>query len=136
MILVIDTIDPVIAIFFLLDKDLKIIAEEKHRLKNALSEKILSIIDNFLKSQKTNKKDLKAIAVNQGPGSYTGLRIGLATANALALSLNIPIVGFEQSGEAVEAMIEGLKAKLLAKGSDFDSFVVPLYKNPPHITKK
>ncbi len=61
--------------------------------KKNLSSTLLVEIDKLLKRNKVKLKDLSGIAAYLGPGSYTGLRIGITTANALAYSLNIPIVG-------------------------------------------
>ncbi len=49
-------------------------------------------IDTILKSCQLMPKDLGAIAVSSGPGSYTGLRVGSSTAKAMAYSLKIPII--------------------------------------------
>jgi tRNA threonylcarbamoyl adenosine modification protein YeaZ len=48
-------------------------------------------IDEALKNVKADKKDLQAIFVTNGPGSFTGIRIGLATAKGLCIGLRIPI---------------------------------------------
>jgi tRNA threonylcarbamoyladenosine biosynthesis protein TsaB len=49
-------------------------------------------IDKILKEQNIPPKDLAAIAVTEGPGSYTGLRVGMATAKGLCYALNIPLI--------------------------------------------
>lgn len=56
------------------------------------SEKIIYCIDELIKKSELDKKDLKSIAVSNGPGSFTGLRIGLATSKALSQALDIPII--------------------------------------------
>jgi tRNA threonylcarbamoyladenosine biosynthesis protein TsaB len=50
-------------------------------------------IENALLDTDTDKKDLQAVGVAIGPGSFTSLRIGLAAAKGLCLSLNIPLIG-------------------------------------------
>lgn len=57
-----------------------------------LAETIHGKIKAMLDDQKLQLADLEGIAIYQGPGSFTGLRIGFSVANALADSLNIPIV--------------------------------------------
>lgn len=66
--------------------------ESKINLKNSHSEKIFSSIDYVLKSADINIKDVEEIAVSTGPGSFTGLRIGMSAAKGLALGNNLPIV--------------------------------------------
>lgn len=60
-----------------------------------MSEKFLTQLDKFLKGNNTSLKNLLAIIVFQGPGSYTSLRIGISIANALAWSLSIPAFGIK-----------------------------------------
>lgn len=60
---------------------------------NNQSEELLVNINKVIKSNNKSLKDLKGIVVITGPGSYTGIRVGVATANALAFSLNIKILG-------------------------------------------
>ena len=57
------------------------------------SQVLLPLIDKLVRSQKLTFKDLKRIEVNTGPGSFTGIKVGVAVANALGFSLNIPVNG-------------------------------------------
>ncbi|MCR5607463.1 MAG: tRNA (adenosine(37)-N6)-threonylcarbamoyltransferase complex dimerization subunit type 1 TsaB [Lachnospiraceae bacterium] len=59
--------------------------------KKTHSQTLLPMIDELLRFLEINKKDLDCIAVSEGPGSFTGLRIGAATAKGLALALDIPV---------------------------------------------
>ncbi|MDN5316082.1 MAG: tRNA threonylcarbamoyladenosine biosynthesis protein TsaB [Thermoanaerobacterium sp.] len=54
---------------------------------------LMPMIDELLKMAEIKKEEITHIAVCEGPGSFTGLRIGAATAKGLAQSLNVPIVG-------------------------------------------
>lgn len=74
--------------------------EEVDSEKLAHSEKLHQFIVDCLNSAKIDVKSLSAVAVSKGPGSYTGLRIGVSTAKGLAFGLNIPIL----SVDTLEAM--------------------------------
>lgn len=52
-------------------------------------------IDEILKENHIKASDLKAIAVSKGPGSYTGLRIGVSVAKGITYAANIPLIGIE-----------------------------------------
>ena len=57
------------------------------------AEELLITIDELLNDSGTASNDLNAIAVSLGPGSFTGLRIGIATAMGLSDALGVPVVG-------------------------------------------
>ena len=57
------------------------------------AEELIPAIESLLKEHNSNYAKLTAIAACIGPGSFTGLRIGLAAAKGLALALNIPLIG-------------------------------------------
>ena len=57
------------------------------------SEQLLQIISNLIDRSIGGKHAISTIAVSRGPGSYTGIRIGLATAMGLGAALNIPVIG-------------------------------------------
>ena len=59
------------------------------------AEKLHVFIDEILKENKLTFKDLSAIAISQGPGSYTGLRIGVSAAKGLCYSLDIPLIAID-----------------------------------------
>lgn len=61
---------------------------------------LTTLIDDILKITQKTYQDLSAIAVSKGPGSYTGLRIGTATAKGLCYALNIPLLAIN----SLEAM--------------------------------
>jgi tRNA threonylcarbamoyladenosine biosynthesis protein TsaB len=55
--------------------------------------KVITVeIEKLLKDQKLELKDLGAIAINEGPGSFTGLRVGSSVAKGLCFGLNIPFI--------------------------------------------
>jgi tRNA threonylcarbamoyladenosine biosynthesis protein TsaB len=57
------------------------------------SARILADAHQLLEQASSTPRDLDAIAVGTGPGSYTGLRMGLATARGLSLALDVPLAG-------------------------------------------
>lgn len=92
-----------------------------------LAENIHKKIDELLKSQGKMLEDIKGIVVYSGPGSFTGLRIGVTVSNALANALLVPIVSTQNDDWAVTGI-----AKLL-NGLN-EQIVVPEYGSEPNIT--
>lgn len=70
-----------------------LLAEITLQTKKTHSELLMPHIGKIMESAGVKKSDLTAISVSIGPGSFTGLRIGLATAKTLAYALNIPLIG-------------------------------------------
>lgn len=70
----------------------KLVAEIIMQLKLPQSEVLLGHIQDVLKIAHMDKSELTGIAISIGPGSFTGLRIGLATAKMLSYALDIPVV--------------------------------------------
>ncbi len=66
-------------------------SEVNLNFKNIHSEKIIALVEQSLNNAGITGNELKSIAVSIGPGSFTGLRIGLATAKGLAMGWNLPI---------------------------------------------
>ncbi|MEQ8908329.1 MAG: tRNA (adenosine(37)-N6)-threonylcarbamoyltransferase complex dimerization subunit type 1 TsaB [Vicingaceae bacterium] len=59
------------------------------------AEKLALFVDQLLSRNKLDYQDLKAVAVSKGPGSYTGLRIGVSLAKGLCYSLSLPLISIE-----------------------------------------
>lgn len=59
------------------------------------AEKLHVFIEECLKESNITFKDLSAIAVSQGPGSYTGLRIGVSAAKGLCFALDLPLIAVD-----------------------------------------
>jgi len=86
------------------------------------SERVIPLLDEILKRNGMAIKDIDGIAVSIGPGSFTGIRVGVSTARGLAQSLNIPLVGIpsldglafgmETSGELVCPIIDALRREI------------------------
>lgn len=56
-------------------------------------ESVLNLIERLCKKNKIDLKKISSIEVDKGPGSYTGLKVGMAVANTLSFSLLIPVNG-------------------------------------------
>ena len=106
------------------------IFEESLKTSFHESEKLLPLIEKVLKKAKKDLKEIEKIIVITGPGPFTSLRIGIAVANALALSLKIPVVGFKADEfKSIKDLIRQGEQK---RG---DNFVKPYYNKKPNITK-
>ena len=74
------------------------------------SEKLLKFISELFSDEKLSLSDLDAIAVSMGPGSYTGLRIGVSTAKGLCYGLDIPLISIS----TLKAMSFGMALEIKA----------------------
>ena len=74
-------------------EDNKLICEYTVNTKTTHSQKLMPMIENMLSMSGINIKEIDAIAICIGPGSFTGLRIGMATAKAISHVNNLPIIG-------------------------------------------
>ena len=112
-ILSIDTSNYVLGIALI--DDSKVIGEYITNLKKNHSVRVMPAIQQLLEECDYTPKNLKKIVVAKGPGSYTGVRIGVTIAKILAWSLQIPLVG-----------VSSLKV-LAANGRHFPGFISPLF---------
>lgn len=71
----------------------EILAESMHSGFETYCSRLVPEIENMLYNLNISWKDLTGVAISIGPGSFTGLRIGMATAKAICFSLDIPIFG-------------------------------------------
>ena len=83
---------------------------------------------SFIQEKVGDIKNISGIGIMRGPGSFTGLRIGMAVANTLADGLGVPIVG--ETGDSWRESALGR----LSSGED-DQVILPFYGGDAHITK-
>jgi len=87
-----------------LAKDGNVLAFKQVNERNIHAEVITLFIEELIVSSGINYNDLDAVAVSCGPGSYTGLRIGVSTAKGLCFALDKPLIAIE----TLEAMACGI----------------------------
>ena len=105
-VLAFDTSSKALSLAILEDKQL--LAETTINIKKNHSITLMPAIDFLMSSLDLTPKDLDRIVVAEGPGSYTGLRIAVATAKTLAHTLNIELVGMSSLLALVPSQQEGL----------------------------
>ncbi|WP_027109051.1 tRNA (adenosine(37)-N6)-threonylcarbamoyltransferase complex dimerization subunit type 1 TsaB [Lacticigenium naphthae] len=112
-VLAIDTSNQVMSIA--LNEDKKLIAELTTNVKRNHSERLMPAIEKLMKEVNWSPDSLNRIAISKGPGSYTGLRIGLTVAKTLAWTLDIDLVAVSS--------LKVLAANIYAEGQ----LIVPLF---------
>lgn len=103
------------------------IAYELWEAHRQLAETLHTKIEQILHAADKDWKDVAGIVVYEGPGSFTGLRIGIAAANAIAYGLHIPIVAAQTDHWATKGI-----ERLLA--GERDEIALPFYGQDAHIT--
>ena len=102
--------------------------EDEWQANRELARHLLSYLHTSLEKNGKTWRDISGIGVFKGPGSFTGLRIGLTVLNTLADAQDIPIVGAggnEWWSEAIARLENG----------ENDRIVLPFYGSEAHITK-
>lgn len=124
MIVLLDTSTPVCKLTF-------VDGDETHRNEwqadRELARGLLKYLQTQLESFGKSWKDITGLAVFEGPGSFTGLRIGLTVMNTIAASESVPIVG-TRGEDWQDRALERLS------GGENDQIVLPFYGSEPHIT--
>ena len=87
--------------------------------QNAHSEKITNFIREVMETVGIDYSQLDAVAVSKGPGSYTGLRIGVSTAKGICYAADLPLMAID----TLEAMAYGMKEKFGSQISENDMLV-------------
>ena len=77
------------------------------------AEKLHVFIEEILKEVKVDFSEIKAVAVSKGPGSYTGLRIGVSAAKGLCYALGISLISLDT-------------LQILVKKADVDGLIIPM----------
>ena len=112
-------------------------AEDLGRVSSQHGETFLSCVAVVLESTGLSRSEIDLIAVGLGPGSFTGVRIGLATAKGLAIGLGKPIVGVRTSRSLAASIdgtlrvvaIDGKKSEVFASVWSFDGGLTPLLED-------
>ncbi|MDX2776573.1 tRNA (adenosine(37)-N6)-threonylcarbamoyltransferase complex dimerization subunit type 1 TsaB [Streptomyces caniscabiei] len=125
MILLLDTSTPVCSLS-LIDGDWRY--DDEWQADRTLAKGLLAYLRDQLAKNGKTFGDVTALGAFRGPGSFTGLRIGLTVLNTMADAQNIPIVG--GMGDDWQAEV---RAKL-ARGEN-EKIVLPFYGSDAHITK-
>ena len=112
MLLAIDTSSYVLSCA--LAQEDKLISEWTVQRRLTHSEQLIPHIDEMMKVSGVLRKDIKYIAISNGPGSFTGLRIGLASAKMMAYIWDIPLIAVD----TLQALAYNLKSA--------QAFILPL----------
>jgi tRNA threonylcarbamoyladenosine biosynthesis protein TsaB len=118
LILCIETATPVCSVALV--KGIDVIALKESTQKNAHSSLLTLLIQDLLNETSLSPTDLNAVAVSKGPGSYTGLRIGVSVAKGLCYGADIPLIAIK----TLKSMALGISAEL--KDNDKNILFCPM----------
>lgn len=124
MILLLDTSTPVCTLI-LVDGAERF--EDEWQADRTLAKGLLTYLHTTLESHGKSWSDITGIGAFEGPGSFTGLRIGLTVLNTIADSQGVPIVGARSESWQDDALSR------LSSGEN-DHIVMPFYGSEAHIT--
>lgn len=116
-ILNIETATRVCSVVFSQDGKVQTIQESSS--KNSHAEQITLFSEQVIYKSDISFSDLDAVAISKGPGSYTGLRIGVSTAKGFCYSLDIPLISIG----TLPALAHGMIKKISTEGKNPEDFL-------------
>lgn len=116
IILSIDTSTPICSVA--IHNEAKLVANADLYLEKSHSNSLNPLIEQLLHHCDLQMSDLSSIAISSGPGSYTGLRIGLSTAKGLCYALEIPLISISS--------LDSMTAQVLNFHKNDESIYIPL----------
>lgn len=125
MILLLDTSTPLCKLT-LVDSDWRF--DDEWQADRQLAKGLLNYLQQQLEKNEKTFTDISGIGVMKGPGSFTGLRIGLTVLNTIADAENVPIVG--ETGDDWQR-----RAVARLETGENQKIVLPFYGSEAHITK-
>ncbi len=106
----------------------RILAQRFEAMTRGQSERLVPMIGAVMRESGLALRDLDAVAVTRGPGGFTGVRIGLATARGLALACGCPLIGIsnflavaaaipeaERRGRTIAVLLDAKRAEVYAQ---------------------
>lgn len=127
----------------------RILAEQQDLMERGQAERLVPMIEAVLKTAEVSHDQLDALAVTTGPGAFTGVRIGLATARGYGLALGLPQIGAsslevlaaatdadERRGRALLVLIDAKRRDFFAQlfGEDLTPLGAPFSASPDTLT--
>lgn len=97
-----------------------VVAADGRNMERGQGEALIPMVDALLKQAGLSPADVKRVAVSVGPGSFTGVRVGLAAARGMGLALHVPVVGITTlAAAAYQVPAETVLAVADTKRGDF-----------------
>lgn len=124
MIVLLDTSTPICKLTFI-DGNLRY--DDEWQADRTLAKGLLSYLNKNLRSFGKTWSDISSIGVFEGPGSFTGLRIGITVMNTIADAQDVPIVGGRGHNWQVQIINK-------LKNNENEKIVLPFYGSDAHIT--
>ncbi len=115
-VLLLETATPVCSV--MLAEDGKIVSSRISAEPSAHSSRLAVFVDEVMEEWGRGYENIDAVCVSSGPGSYTGLRIGVSTAKGLCYALGKPLVAVET--------LQGMATLFLMQNPGFEGFVCPM----------
>jgi tRNA threonylcarbamoyl adenosine modification protein YeaZ len=111
-------------------RDGEVLAESMTRGRSTAAQHLLDDVHHLTRSARVGLDELEAVVAGTGPGTFTGLRIGLASARALGFGLGIPVHGVGTldallAGDGVDvACIDARRGEVFCKGAGIETSAV------------
>ena len=135
MLLLINTAEPGRAAIALAEDDGRVLASHVGPSRRGERDTLLSTVDRVLRRTRRSLSRVRGVAVVTGPGPFSGLRAGIATANALGFSLGVRVVGISATDASTPQTFAAVALQRFTS-TRAGAWVTPEYGAEPHITLK
>lgn len=108
----------------------RVVSEIAEEMERGQAERLIPMVQDVLKQAGVGFKEIEAVAVTTGPGSFTGVRVGLAAADGIALAAGLPMIGvsvLETLAWKIHCHTPGLENLCLVLETKRDDFYVQRY---------